>query len=101
MIRDVFPFDKPHYIKSVYGTERTDHPGGRMVQSDPRDMLLGGEVRVLPQPKHPEYGQFILSPRETRALFRAARLEARGRLPDAQSRCTAPTSTPWWPAWNG
>jgi sulfate adenylyltransferase len=24
----------------------------------------------LPQPKHPEYGQFVLSPRETRALFR-------------------------------
>ena len=40
--------------------------------NDPRDMLLGGEVRVLPQPKHPEYGQFVLSPRETRALFREA-----------------------------
>jgi sulfate adenylyltransferase len=40
-----------------------------MVMNDPRDMLLGGEVRVLPQPKHPEYGQFILSPAETRALF--------------------------------
>src|SRR5204862_3571200 len=32
-------------------------------------MLLGGEVSVLPQTKHPEYGQLILSPRETRALF--------------------------------
>ena len=41
-----------------------------MVQNDPRTHLLGGEVRVLPQPKHPEYGQFVLSPRETRALFR-------------------------------
>jgi sulfate adenylyltransferase len=69
-VRDIFPFDKAHYIKSVYGTDRIDHPGGRMVMNDPRDMLLGGEVRVLPQPKHPEYGQFILSPRETRALFR-------------------------------
>ena len=27
-------------------------------------------MRVLPQPKHPEYGEFVLSPRETRALFR-------------------------------
>ena len=69
-IRDIFSFDKCRYIKSVYGTERTDHPGGRMVLDDPREMLLGGEVRVLPQPKHPEYGQFILSPRQTRALFR-------------------------------
>jgi sulfate adenylyltransferase len=69
-IGDIFLFDKARYIKRVYGTERADHPGGRMVMTDPRDKLLGGEVRVLPQPKHPEYGQFILSPRETRALFR-------------------------------
>lgn len=69
-IRDIFPFDKARYIKGVYLTERTDHPGGKMVMGDPREMLLGGEVRVLPQPKHPEYGQFVLSPRETRELFR-------------------------------
>ena len=68
-ISDLFAWDKPRYIKGVYSTERTDHPGGRMAMSDNRDMLLGGEVRVLPQPKHPEYGQFVLSPRETRALF--------------------------------
>lgn len=70
VVSDVFPYDKPRYIKSVYATDRVDHPGGRMVLADPREMLLGGEVQVLPQPKHPEYGQFVLSPRETRALFR-------------------------------
>jgi sulfate adenylyltransferase len=69
-VRDIYPFDKPRYVKSVYGTERTDHPGGHMVMKDSREMLLGGEVTVLPQRKHPEYGQFVLSPRETRALFR-------------------------------
>jgi sulfate adenylyltransferase len=69
-VDDIFPWDKAKYVRSVYGTERTDHPGGRMVMSDPRDTLLGGEVRVLPQPKHPEYGQFVLSPRQTRELFR-------------------------------
>jgi sulfate adenylyltransferase len=68
-VHDVFPWDKAHYVRSVYGTERFDHPGGRMVQNDPRATLLGGPVRVLPQAKHPEYGRFILSPRETRALF--------------------------------
>jgi sulfate adenylyltransferase len=70
LVQDVFPWDKAHYIKSVYGTERTDHPGGRMVMSDARDHLVGGEVRVLPQPKPAEYGDLILAPRETRALFR-------------------------------
>ncbi len=69
-ISDIYPWDKPKYIKSVYGTDRTDHPGGRMTLSDPRDRLLGGTVRVLPQPRHPEYGQLVLSPRETRELFR-------------------------------
>src|SRR5262249_9494060 len=68
-VSDIFPWDKPRYIKGVYATERTDHPGGHMVMEDPRDMLLGGEVHVPPQPKHPEYGQFVLSPRESRALF--------------------------------
>jgi sulfate adenylyltransferase len=69
-ITDIFRWDKSRYIKSVYATERIDHPGGRMVMNDPRDMLLGGEVRVLPQPKHPEYGDLVLAPRQTRALFR-------------------------------
>jgi sulfate adenylyltransferase len=70
VVQDVYPFPKQRYLKSVYVTERTDHPGGHMVLNDPREMLLGGEVRVLPPPKHAEYGQFILTPRETRALFR-------------------------------
>jgi len=69
-VRDIFPFDKRAYIKAVYGTDRIDHPGGRMVMTDPREMLLGGEVRVLPQPKNPAFGKYILSPRQTRALFR-------------------------------
>jgi sulfate adenylyltransferase len=69
-VTDVFPWDKTKYIKSVYSTERIDHPGGRMVMNDPRDMLVGGDVRVLPPPKHPEYGELVLTPRQTRAMFR-------------------------------
>jgi sulfate adenylyltransferase len=71
-VSDVFPWDKPHYIKSVYGTERTDHPGADMVLKNDADKthLIGGTIRVLPQPKHPRFGKFVLSPREVRALFR-------------------------------
>ncbi len=68
-VSEIFPFEKERYVRSVYGTERTDHPGGKMVLGDSREMLLGGTVRVLPQPKHPEYGPSVLSPRETRSLF--------------------------------
>ena len=69
-VRDVFAWDKRKYNASVYGTPREDHPGARIANADPRTMLVGGEVRVLPPPRHPEYGDLILSPRETRALFR-------------------------------
>ena len=71
-ITDVFPWDKSRYLKSVYGTERTDHPGADMVLKNDADKthLVGGRIRVLPQPKHPRFGKFVLSPREVRALFR-------------------------------
>lgn len=67
---EVFDFDKHKYVKSVYGTDRFDHPGGRAVESDPRARLVGGRIRTLPQPLHPEYGEYMLSPRMTRALIR-------------------------------
>src|SRR5262249_20816339 len=69
-VRDVYPWDKAAYVRSVYGTDRWDHPGGRMVQNDPRNQLVGGEVRVLPQPANPHYGQVVLPPARTRDLFR-------------------------------
>ncbi|MBX9625319.1 MAG: hypothetical protein K2X82_16045 [Gemmataceae bacterium] len=68
-VQDVYPWDKPRYNAAVYGTPREDHPGARIANTDPRTYLVGGEVQVLPQPKHPEYGDLILSPKETRALF--------------------------------
>ena len=69
-VSDVYPWDKPKYIASVYQTD-ADRPPRRAhdAQGRPRTHLVGGEVRVLPQPKHPEYGDLVLTPRETRTLF--------------------------------
>jgi sulfate adenylyltransferase len=67
---EVFPWDKARYVERVYRTPRFDHPGGRMVEQDPRARLVGGSLRALPQVFHPEYGEYILSPRMTRALIR-------------------------------
>jgi sulfate adenylyltransferase len=69
-VAEVYPFDKLRYLRVVYQTERVDHPGARMTLEDPRNWLLGGTVRVLPPPKNPVYGHLVLTPRETRALFR-------------------------------
>jgi len=70
-VSDVFAWDKSKYLKSVYGTERTDHPGADMVLTGAADKthLLGGTIRVLPQPKHPSFGKYVLTPRQVRALL--------------------------------
>ncbi|MBN2105294.1 sulfate adenylyltransferase [bacterium] len=68
-VEDIYPFDKVKYNRSVYGTERKDHPGARIFNEDPRDMLLGGKIRALPQPRDPKFGQYMLSPIEVRTLI--------------------------------
>jgi sulfate adenylyltransferase len=67
---EVFEWDKAHYVRQVYRTERFDHPGGRQVEQDPRKKLVGGLLRALPQRQHPEYGEYMLSPRMTRTWIR-------------------------------
>ncbi len=74
-VRDVYPWDKAKYLNSVYQTDRTDHPGGHMTMKDERTYLVGGEVWVKPQPKHPEYGPLVLTPRESRKLFAEKKYE--------------------------
>jgi sulfate adenylyltransferase len=68
-VTDVFEWDKSRYIKGVYGTERTDHPGAAMVLNGDADKthLIGGELKALPQSKNPSFGDVVLSPREMRA----------------------------------
>jgi sulfate adenylyltransferase len=68
-IEDVYPFDKKQYNRSVYGTDRTDHPGARIFNDDPRDMLIGGKIWALPQPEDPGFGQYMLSPLQVRNLI--------------------------------
>ncbi|MDR1385645.1 MAG: sulfate adenylyltransferase [Planctomycetaceae bacterium] len=70
-ISDIFEWDKLRYLKSVYLTDRTDHPGADMIlkQDAEKTHLLGGEIRVFPQPKNPNFGQYVLTPREVRQLL--------------------------------
>jgi sulfate adenylyltransferase len=72
-LTDVYPWDKRKYLRSVYQTERVDHPGADMVLKADADKthLLGGTIRALPQPPHPAFGRYLRTPREVRALLRA------------------------------
>ena len=52
--------------------DRADRsPRGDMVLVGDADKthLLGGTIEVLPQPKHPEFAQYVLTPREVRKLL--------------------------------
>ena len=70
-VSSVFAWDKTKYLTSVYLTDRTDHPGADMVlkQDIDKTFLLGGSIRVLPQPKNPAFGKYVLSPVEVRKLL--------------------------------
>jgi len=70
-VESVFEWDKPRYIKSVYRTDRTDHPGGDMVLKGDADKthLVGGTIHVIPRAEHPEFGDHIKSPKAIRSLL--------------------------------
>ncbi len=70
-ITDVYPWPKLKYLQSVYLTDRVDHPGATMVLDGDKanSHLIGGEIRVLPQPKNPKFGKYVQTPREVRKLL--------------------------------
>lgn len=74
-ISDIYAFDKKRYNRAVYGSEREDHPGARIFNDDPRDYLLGGDIWAFEQPLDPDFGQYMLKPAETRALFAERKFE--------------------------
>lgn len=68
-VASLFDWDKARYIKSVYGTDRTDHPGGSMTMDDSRTKLVGGNIWALPYKTSASYAHQITSPTITRAII--------------------------------
>lgn len=70
-VTDVYPWDKQKYLRCVYLTERTDHPGSDMVLKADAEKthLLGGEIQVIPQPVDSRFGKYVLTPHEVRKLL--------------------------------
>jgi sulfate adenylyltransferase len=67
-VSDCFDWDKPAFIKAVYRTERTDHPGARLWTEDERTKLVGGEIRLVSFQDERPFASRALSPARTRAL---------------------------------
>lgn len=74
-VSSLFAWRKDKHVERFYGTSRTDHPGGHLIVDDPRGTLVGGDLWALPQPVDPEYGSYILSPRQVRTLIAERRWE--------------------------
>lgn len=70
-LTDVFAWPKLKYLQKVYLTDRIDHPGANIVLQGDADKshLIGGKIRVLPQPKNPKFGKYVLRPTEVRKLL--------------------------------
>ncbi len=71
-----FAWDKQRYVEKTYLTPRLDHPGAAIATDDARTTLVGGEIRVLPPSRHPEYADLMLAPSQTRALIAARQWQA-------------------------
>lgn len=70
-INDIYAWPKLKYLQKVYLTDRIDHAGADMVLKGDADKshLIGGELSVLPQPKNPSFGKYVLRPTEARTLL--------------------------------
>jgi sulfate adenylyltransferase len=64
-----FSHDKEKVASEVYGTRDKCHPGV-MKLYEKGNIAVGGKVTVLKLPKHDDFAQYRLTPKETRELFK-------------------------------
>ena len=68
-LTEKYSIDKAHECATVFKTVDPEHPGVKMVMEQ-GEVNLAGPVKVLSLGGFPEkYGELLMSPRETRALF--------------------------------
>ncbi len=75
-VGQVYAWDKAKYLEKVYRTTRHDHPGADIVLKDERTILVGGDIEMLPPAQNLEFGEYVLTPRQTRALIAERKYEA-------------------------
>ncbi|MFT5051492.1 MAG: sulfate adenylyltransferase [Chlamydiales bacterium] len=67
-VTSCFDWDKAAFIKAVYRTERTDHPGARLWTADERTKLVGGTITLTPFEDSRPFAGRVMSPTATRKL---------------------------------
>ncbi|MFX0096367.1 MAG: sulfate adenylyltransferase [Candidatus Hodarchaeota archaeon] len=67
-IEDIYAYDKKKFVKRVFKTDDSDHPGvAKILQSE--DRLVGGKIELINNIENP-FVQYTLRPIETRVLFK-------------------------------
>jgi sulfate adenylyltransferase len=68
-VTEKYAIDKAHECATVFKTTDLEHPGVKMVMEQ-GEINLAGPIKVLSLGGFPEtYGELLMSPKETRALF--------------------------------
>ena len=67
-LEEKYTYDKQKEAQLVYGTTDVDHPGVKKVY-EKGDVYLAGPIYLLNRPKHDEFVDYHLDPKETRQLF--------------------------------
>lgn len=68
-LEEKFTYDKQQEAEKVYGTTDDNHPGVKNVY-DKGEIYLAGPIQLVDRPKHDEFTEFHLDPKETRTLFK-------------------------------
>jgi sulfate adenylyltransferase len=70
-VTEVYDWTKEAFLKGVYGTERTDHPGAGLWTNDERTKCVAGEITLQPFDDKRSFVSYNNSPEETRALIQS------------------------------
>ncbi len=65
---EVFSYDKAHEAREVFKTEDQAHPGVAALHAQ-QPLLVGGPIRLVSTPTHPDFSSYRLTPIETRKAF--------------------------------
>lgn len=68
-VDSAWEWDKQAFIESVYGTERTDHPGAGLWTGDERKWLVGGTIRMYTPSDDRSFAERVMSPEQTRSMI--------------------------------
>lgn len=67
-VTDIYGYDKEREAEKCFGTKDAAHPGVARLYAQ-GEMLIGGPVQVLRRPAYSQFGQYRLTPLETRQRF--------------------------------